>query len=75
MDRILYEVVTKPGGIDGKDHTDKGGTVILATFDKQQATDKINGWYTLTSRVINTDTAKAEALSKLTPADKLVLGL
>ena len=37
MDKILYTVVTEPGGVDGMDHTDRGGIIVLATFDSNQA--------------------------------------
>lgn len=77
MDRIVYMVISNGGGIDGRDHTDKGGKVMLATFDKADAEGYIlnkNSWYRVESIVVDMEKAKREALKKLTKLDKLILG-
>lgn len=74
-DKIVYLVVTQPGGIDGRDHTAKGGDVALATFDKAEALAKIgNGsWYRLETKVVDVVAARREVLNRLSPLDRLLL--
>ena len=76
MDKIVYLVKTAPGGVDGMDHTDKGGQLALATFERAAA-EKFIGKdcrYKLEPTVVDTATAKAAALAKLDKLDRLVLG-
>ena len=74
-DQILYTLVTEPGGEDGRDHTDKGGSVVMASFDKSKiVTRKGNDTrFKIVKSVINMEDARKEALNKLTEIDKLVL--
>ena len=75
-DKIVYIVTTKPGGIDGRDHTDKGGTIMWASFDKAEMEAKITnlgGWYTLTPTVIDVKAAITAVYAKLDPLEKLLL--
>lgn len=76
-DRIVYIVTTAPGGQDGRDHTDKGGKLMLATYERTDA-EKFTGKdcrYTLTPTVVDVVAARKAALAKLDLLDKLVLGL
>jgi hypothetical protein len=73
-DQIVYLCKTKPGGVDGRDSTDNGGKVTFATFDKDQALAINTGWVNVEATVVNVEDAVNEALKKLTPLDKLVLG-
>ena len=76
-DRIVYIVTTAPGGQDGRDHTDKGGKLMLATFDRAKA-EKFIGKdtrYRLEPTVVGVVAARKAALAKLDLLDKLVLGL
>ncbi len=70
-DCIVYVKKTKAGGVDGKDHTDKGGLIVKASY-KPLPSDH---YYTLEKRVIEVNKAKKEALAKLNPIDRLVLGV
>jgi hypothetical protein len=74
-DVIVYVVVTNPGGVDGRDPTDKGGVVRFASELKAEAEKKKNEWSKVEPRVINFDEAQAKALAKLDPLDRLVMGL
>ena len=75
-DKILYTLVSRSGGVDGRDFTDKGGSIRLATFDKRVAeTSSVRNWCYLEKSVIDVQARKAEALAKLDLVDRLVLGL
>lgn len=74
-DQIVYLCGTKAGGIDGRDLTDKGGVVVFATFDKDQAISySQNGNYSMEPTVVEVESAITNALKKLSAIDKLVLG-
>lgn len=74
-DLIVYQVITKPGGVDGLDHTDKGGTVVNASFDKAAMTEKYGRdcRYRIEPTVIDLGQTKEAALAKLTRIEKLAL--
>lgn len=75
-DRIVYLVVTQPGGVDGRDHSDKGGHIMHATFDSREAGQLTRqGHDTVKKEVVNTVQARRVALAKLSPLDKLILGI
>ena len=74
-DVILYVVVTQPGGVDGRDHTAKGGTVKFASPSKAEAEKHKDNWSTVETRVINFKNAVNHARQKLDPIDLIVLGL
>jgi hypothetical protein len=74
QDRILYIVVTEGGGQDGRDHTDKGGKVMLATFDLDEAKKRVgsDSRFKIEKRIVNEDDVK-KALAKLDPIDLLLV--
>ena len=74
-DRIVYTVVSAPGGCDGMDHKARGGKVLLATYNREEALKKIgrDSRYILEKQVVDIKEAKKEALAKLTKLDTLVL--
>jgi hypothetical protein len=76
MDRIVYVLVTDAGGVDGCDNTDKGGLEVEASFDEKvlERSSKFH-WCHIEKRVIDTRYGKAQAMAKLSPTDKLMLGL
>lgn len=75
-DRIVYVLVTEPGGVDGRDFEDKGGDVRAASYDKGVLEHYPNRpWCRLEARVVNIEDARRSALHKLDPIDKLVLEL
>lgn len=75
-DKIVYLLITEPGGIDGKDCLDKGGQVRAAAYDRQTL-ERHPGkpWCHIEPRVIDVEQRKRHALAKLDPLDKLVLEL
>jgi hypothetical protein len=75
MDKIVYLVVTKSGGIDGRDSSDPGGQIRYASFDKGRAKINVDAWSTLESRIIDVAEATETALAKLDPIDRLILGI
>lgn len=76
QDRIIYLVKTEPGGCDGMDHTDKGGQLMLATFDRAEAEKFIgkDSRYRLEPTVVDVDKAHRTAIAKLDKLDCLILG-
>lgn len=74
-DQIVYSVVSKGGGVDGMDRSDKGGVVKSISLDKKAMLKELSPWHELQSQIVDFDAAHVEALKKLTPLDKLVLGL
>lgn len=73
-DKIIYTLVTKGGGVDGRDFTDKGGKVIAASYDKAVLQKNKNlPWCNIVPQVVDIDAARKSALAKLSPVDKLVL--
>ena len=76
MDKIIYTLVTKGGGVDGLDFTDTGGKTVLATFSKEEAENSSKKpWCDIVPVIVDVDKAKKDALAKLSPVDKLVLNL
>lgn len=74
-DRIVYLVVSEPGGVDGLDQTDKGGTVLLATYQKEAALS-CKGQdcrKRLEPTVVNVEEVRAEVMRKLTAIERLVV--
>jgi len=73
-DRIVYLVVTEPGGVDGRDASASGG-VIFATFDKGEATSIVgrDSRNRLETKVVDIVEARTKLLRKLSPLDRLLL--
>jgi hypothetical protein len=74
-DQIVYLVLSNPGGIDGRDTSDKGGTIKFASFVKLEAENNTDKWSTVTPKIVNVETQRAETLKKVNPLDLLILGL
>ena len=76
QDRIIYLVKTEPGGCDGMDHTDKGGQLVSATFDRAEAEKFIgkDSRYHLEPTVVDMEKAHKGAIAKLNLLDRLILG-
>ena len=76
-DKIVYIITSAGGGQDGLDHTDKGGRMLSAFFDREPAEKKIghDSRYILTPTVIDVVKARQTAIAKLDPLDRLILGL
>lgn len=73
-DKIVYMLVTKGGGIDGRDHTDKGGEIIAASFSTAKLQKNKNlHWCNIVPVVIDDEKGKKQAMAKLSPVDKLFL--
>ncbi len=74
--RIAYTLVSTPGGVDGLDHTSKGGKVVACFWSEQQADDSsMAPWADVVPVVVDTDEVRKGVLAKLTPVEKLVLGI
>lgn len=76
MKKIVYLVCASGGGMDGRDPTDKGGP-RLAFFLERNAKRAMGSWdeKELRTEIVDVEQARAAALRKLSPVDKLVLGL
>jgi hypothetical protein len=74
MDKIIYTLVSKGGGVDGRDFTDKGGKVIAASYERKDLEKNKNlPWCDIVPQVVDIEKATKSALAKLSPVDKLVL--
>jgi len=74
--RIVYIVWYQAGGIDGRSTEPR--SIALATFDEKEAEIKAKaGWCEeeVEVRAVDMHDAKNNALRKLSPLDKLALGL
>lgn len=74
MKQIIYLVNDE--GIDGM----APSRTLYASFDEKErddllAKDKSKAWRVKAEKIIDTDTAKTQALAKLDGIDRLVLGL
>lgn len=75
-DKIVYTLVNRPGGVDGRDASNKGGNIAGAFFSREEATKHgAAPWCDVVPIVVNEATARREAMAKLSAVDKLVLGL
>lgn len=73
MDKIVYLIVSKGGGIDGMDHKDKGGKIVYASYEKNQG--ELNPWTERRADVVDVVEQRRKSLRKLDALDKLVLGI
>jgi hypothetical protein len=76
LDEIVYIVYSKPGGVDGMDHTDKGGTIVRATTEKAAAekfVGQCHGWYEIKPEVHDLEEVAKATLAKLTKLEHLSL--
>ena len=75
-DKIVYTLVSNPGGVDGRDHLHKGGTIMMAAYDRATLEkSKAKPWCKIVAQVIDTEARKKSALYKLDPIDRLILGV
>lgn len=73
-DTIVYTTVSNGGGVDGRDHTDKGGNVTGAYLDKQQAIKNPNSpWNTVVPIVVDLQETAKKVLERLSPVDRLAV--
>ena len=74
-DRIIYTVVTAPGGVDGRDHTDLGGKVVAAYFEKQQAYERVgsNSNLGVKPEVVDVSALRKKILDNLEPIERLII--
>lgn len=73
IDRIVYIVCVKPGGIDGMDMSATGGPKY-ASFDKEDASKHLDPWSELRSEIVeDVENQHLRILKKLHPIDALLL--
>lgn len=73
-DKIVYLVVTEPGGVDGRDPSAKGG-VKYASFEKADAEKHLDAWSKLKVDVIeDVEDKTAKLIKEFTPVARLLLG-
>jgi len=72
-ERIVYCVVSLPGGIDGRDASDKGGIVIDAFLERAMAEKKVDAWSKVEPRVVDFAAESRKIMQGLSPLQKLVL--
>ncbi len=73
-DTIVYCLIAKGGGVDGMDHTDKGGRITKAYLTRTQAEKDGNlPWNTIEPRVYDLDEELRKLLRTLDPVQRLAL--
>lgn len=74
QETILYTLVTEPGGVDGRDPGDKGGTVVKASYDKAEITGRkgFDSRYRVETQIVDEKDLRA-ALTKLTPVERYMI--
>ncbi len=73
-DQIVYLLITEPGSVDGMDHNDLGGTIVAASYDKNDITKKrgLDSRYRIEPRIVSDKDVNA-VLGKLDPLEMLLL--
>lgn len=73
-DTIVYVIVGNGGGVDGMDASDKGGGIRYATFHRDIAERKVDGWVHLGEPLVLVPAEVAmETMSRLSPVEALCL--
>lgn len=73
-DTIVYTTISKGGGIDGMDHTDKGGRVTGAYLDKGKATKNPNApWNNVVAVVVDLEEVAKDAIKAMDPVTRLAI--
>jgi hypothetical protein len=70
-DVIVYTTVSIGGGVDGMDHTDKGGVVNGAFLDKKKAQEYGTGYNNVVPIVVDLEENAKGVLRGLSPVDRL----
>ena len=72
-DRIVYEIILNPGGVDGLSQS-PGGKVTAAAWDRR-ALEKHPSlpWGKIVPRVVDFERERKAALDKLTFTERLIL--
>lgn len=75
-DTIVYKLVSVGGGIDGRDHTDTGGEVVAAFLTRDEAERApCRPWAKVVPEVVDLAAVRVAAMARLTPIEKIALGL
>lgn len=72
---LVFKVVSKPGGVDGMEFSDKGGKVLSAWFSFEAAKGACSPWADIVPEPIDLSALKAKLLASMDGVDKLALGL
>lgn len=73
-DTIVYTLVSKGGGVDGRDHTDKGGHVTKAYLSREAAEKDPNlPWHDIKPEVVDLEAAAKKVIASLGPIERLAL--
>jgi hypothetical protein len=76
MDRIVYVLVTKDGGVDGRDSTAIGGKDVQAFFSEDEAKKSPKFPYcTIRKEIAEVENVRSVGLAKLTPTEILILNI
>lgn len=75
-DTIVYTLISRGGGVDGRDPTDEPGRLVgafLAREEAEKAPSRL--WCDVVPQVVDMNEAKKAAVAKLDPIDRLALRL
>ena len=72
--QVVYTLVTKAGGVDGLDHTDKGGKVVGVFGFEAVAKQAPNApWCDVVPQAVDLTELAKQALKKLDPLEQYAL--
>jgi len=72
-DSIVYVVIRDGGGMDGMDHTDKGGEITFASSDRKGADDACDHWSKVDAQVHDLNKIAKKAYHKLDGLEQYAL--
>jgi hypothetical protein len=76
QEQIVYVIESEPGGIDGKDPSDKGAMIAAMWYrDEAEARFKNDKRYRIRPIIVDVDETCQNALKKLNAVERLCLGL
>ena len=74
IDTIVYLAISKGGGVDGLDHTDKGGNITDVFLSREAAEKRPNAsWSIIKPEVFDLAKVAEATLKKLDPVERLAL--
>ena len=68
-DSIMYLVKSKGGGMDGLDHTDKGGLILFASTNRGHAASKVGPWSKMEPVVVDLTQIARKVIAGLDPLE------
>lgn len=72
-EKIVYKIVSLPGGVDGLDSSDKGGAVTAVYLTRQEAEEKCDAWSAIRPEIVDFKKVYRQVMNNLSKTEELVL--